>query len=111
MLNFDDLPKESKKLFCILYKKFLKQYKETNSISKASYIGDSDYIQETLYPKLSIEDVSSICWELQSLGYIECYPGDDLACEVSITSEARAFMQHRFKNNIKEISKFISQFI
>lgn len=110
-MNFDDLPKESKKLFCLLYKEFLNNYKETNSITKSSFIGDSDYINENICNDLSLEDTSRICWNLKALGYVDCGPGDDLACDVTITNEARAFMQHRFKNNIKEISKFVVSLI
>lgn len=111
MLDFNSLPKESQKLFCTLYKHYLECRKNGQSIQESSYIGDSDYIQNNLYSDLPLDDVSAICWNLKSLGFIACYPGDDLANGVTITSEARAFMENKFKNDVKNIAKFIFDLI
>ncbi|WP_034439165.1 hypothetical protein [Clostridium ihumii] len=111
MSTFDSLPKESKKLFCILYKQYLKNLKDNMSKSRARFMDNSDYIQKNLYSHLSVDDVSDICRNLHHNDFIECHFGDDLVLDVSITDDAIAFMQHRFKNGIKDLTTFITSLI
>lgn len=99
--TFDEIPNLHKKVFCTLYKEYLKQ-------NDHLYIDNSDEIVENFFPKISSDKMSDICWNLKSKGLLTCYPGDDLANGISITDDAIAFMEHRFKNNIKSILNFIT---
>lgn len=99
--NFDEIPNLHKKVFCTLYKEYLKN-------DNHLYIDNSDDIVRNFFPKISSDKMSSICWNLNSKGVLDCYPGDDLANGISLTDDAIAFMEHRFKNNIKNIISFIT---
>ncbi|MDU3549068.1 MAG: hypothetical protein E7F83_16810 [Clostridium sp.] len=99
--SFDEIPTLHKKVFCTLYKEYLKQ-------NNHLYIDNSDEIVENFFPEISSDKMSAICWNLKDKELLICYPGDDLATEISLTDDAIAFMEHRFKNNIKNIINFIT---
>lgn len=102
--NFDEIPNIDKKVFCTLYKEYL-------SNDNNLYIDNSNDIVDKFFPEISSDKMSDICWNLRSKGLIDCYPGDDLATEISLTSDAIAFMENRFKNNTTNIIKFLTQLI
>lgn len=110
-MDFESITNEAKNVFCTLYKVYLNNRKDGLSISKSSYIGDSDYIQEKYFPDINLDDITDICWNLSSKGFLTCYPGDDLACGVSLTPDAIAFMQHKFSNDIKKLTSFIANLV
>lgn len=99
--NFDEIPNLHKKVFCTIYREYLNN-------DHHLYIDNSDEIINKFFTKISSEQMSDICWNLKRKGMIDCYPGDDLANGISITDDAIAFMEHRFKNNIKSIISFLT---
>lgn len=105
-----ELTKDSYKLLCVLYKDYLEKIKQGHSKSDSSYFGNSDEISTKYFPDSHPEDISNSCWELYRSKYLSCLAGDDIAYEVVITSTGIALMENRFKNNIKEITNFITQF-
>lgn len=106
-LNFDALTKQHKKLLCSLYKTFLTRLKNADSIDYASYFEDAEELHNTLFPNLSIETISSLCFHLRSEGFLYCESGDDIAIDIELTPSSIAFMENRFKNNLKQLSAFI----
>ena len=105
------LTKDADKLLCILYKDYLIKVKNGLSKSKSSYFGDSNEITTKYLPNCHPEDVAKTCWELHSSGYLTCSSGDDLANHVTFTPNGIAYMENRFKNNLKEVIDCISKFI
>jgi hypothetical protein len=102
----DDLTKEQKVLLCSMYKDYLSKQPALTP-DKANYFGDSNIILKTYLPEYSSDYVSDICWRLKEKGYIMCYPGDNLANDISITDETIIYMENRFKNGIKGVLDFI----
>ena len=98
----DDLTKEQKFLLVSMYKEVLSR-QPALSTEKANYFDDSNEVQALFMPHLSSDYVSYLCWKLQSKGYIQCYPGDDLSNEIQLTDETIVYMENRFSNNIKEL--------
>lgn len=109
-LQVDNLTKEQKILLCSMYKDYLSKQPALQP-NDANYFGDSDMIQKMYFPEYNIDYVSEMCWKLKSKGYIMCYPGDDLANCISITDETIIYMENRFKNGLKDVLLFLSNFI
>lgn len=105
------LSKDNDLLICTLYKTYLEKRKSGMSKSAARLFDSSDYIQETLLTKWSKEDVSTACWELNSQGILDCFPGDDLANDVYITDKGIIYMETRFSNKFEKVVDYISKFI
>lgn len=105
------ITKDAEKLLCTLYKEYLERRKNGLSKSEANYFDSSDEINQRFFPEWTSDDTSDICWELKRANLIFCFPGDDLANEVSLTSDAIIRMENRFKNGIVDVLKFLSNFI
>lgn len=106
----DDLTKEQQKLLVSMYKEVLNR-QSTLSFEYSNHFTDSDQIRDLFCPEKKSEHVSELCWKLKSKGYIDCEPGDDLANEISLTDKTIIYMENRFKNGIKDILSFLSNFI
>lgn len=99
----DDLTKEQKTVLCTLYKEYLK--------TKDKYFFNSNYLIEHYFTNYNSDDMSDICWELCSAGYITCERGSDLANEINLSNKTVIFMENRFKNGVKEVVNFITSLI
>lgn len=108
----DDLTKEQKHLIVSMYKEMLLRSRQsTMSLDEARRFDNSDVVKELLCPSQTSEHVSDLCWALQSKGYIECYPGDELADEISITDKTIIYMENRCKNSLKDVLSFLASLI
>ncbi len=106
----DDLTKEQKHLLVSMYKEFLSRQPALSS-ENANYFGDSDDIRNLFLPEASREHSSDLCWKLQKKGYISCYPGDNLANEISLSDKTIIYMENYFSNGLKSVIDFLSKFI
>ena len=106
----EDLTKEQKYLLLSMYKEVLNR-KPALSMEKANYFEDSDVVQELILPDQSSDHVSDLCWKLKAKGYIHCNPGDDLANDIVLSDKTIIYMENRFKNGIKDIAMFLSNFL
>lgn len=106
----DDLTKEQKHLLVSMYKEMLSRQPEL-SLHDARRFENSDVVRDLFCPDKTYDHVSDLCWALQSKGYIECYPGDDLADEISISDDTIIYMENKFKNGIKDVVSFIASLI
>ena len=106
----DDLTKEQKHLLVSMYKEVLSR-QPALTMEKANYFHDSDEIKNLFLPDLSSDYVSDLCWKLKSKGYIICYPGDDLANEIQLSDSTIIYMENRFKNGLKDVATFLSNFL
>ena len=106
----DDLTKEQKRLLLFMYKEVLSR-QPALSLEVANYFSNSDEIRALFLPNLSSEYVSDLCWKLKAKGYLICYPGDDLANDISLSDNTIVYMENRFKNGLKDVATFLSNFL
>lgn len=108
----DDLTKEQKHLIVSMYKEMLLRSRQSAmSLDEAKHFDNSDIVKDLFCPSQTSEYVSDLCWTLQSKGYIECYPGDDLANEIIITDKTIIYMENRCKNGLKDVISFLASLI
>lgn len=105
----NDLTKEQKKLLVSIYKEVLSR-QPALSMEMANAFKDSDQLIELFSLDLSSDYVSSLCWNLEAKGYITCSPGDDLANNISLSDKTIVFMENKFKNGLKDVLSFLSNF-
>ena len=106
----DDLTKEQKHLFVSMYKEMLSR-KHVLSLRESRHFENSDVIRDLFCPDKTSDDVSDLCWALKEKGYIDCYPGDELADEITICDRTIIYMENRFKNGLKDITAFLASLI
>ena len=106
----EDLTKEQKYLLLSIYQEVLNS-QPALPMEKAIYFEDSDIVQELFLPDQSSDHVSDFCWKLKAKGYIHCSPGDNLANDIVLTDKTIIYMENRFKNGIKDIAVFLSNFL
>lgn len=109
-VSMDDLTKEQQKLLVSMYKEVLSR-QPALSFEDSNYFEDSDHIRDLFFREETSDYVANICWNLESNGYIECDPGDDLANNVVLTNKTIIYMENRFKNGIKDIVTFLASLI
>lgn len=106
----DDLTNEQKYLLISMYKEFLNR-QPALSTEEANLFQNSDEVKDLFMPQLSSDYVSSLCWKLKSKDYISCCKGDDLASDISLTDKTIIYMENRFKNGLKDILAFLTNFL
>lgn len=104
----DDLTNKQKYLLTSLYKEYL-NLQPGLSEKEANYFQNSDVVRDEFLPDDSYDYVSDICWNLKTKGYINCYPGDDLANDISLTDKTIIYFENRFSKAISSIIDFISK--
>ena len=105
----DYLTNEQKRLLVSMYKEVLSR-QPALSMEQANYFENSDQLIELFSLDMSSNYVSELCWKLNSKGYIACYPGDDLANEISLCDQTIVYMENKFKNGLKDVLSFLSKF-
>ena len=103
------LSKNNDFLICILYKNFLEKVKSGISKSDARWLGSSDEIQENLLTNWSKDDVATACWELDSIGLLQCSPGDNIAYTTYLTDNGIIYMENRKLDKLKTLVDYISK--
>ena len=101
----DDLTKEQKHLLVSMYKEVLNR-QPALSMEDANKFDDSDQLIELFSLNASSDYVSDLCWKLHSKGYIQCYSGDDLANDISLSDKTIVCMENRFKKRSERCSFF-----
>ena len=109
MINTDDLTNEQKRLLISMYKEVLNR-QPALSMENANYFSDSDAVKDLFLPELSSDYVSDLCWKLHAKGYLDCHKGDNLANYISLTDNTIIYMENRFKNGLKDVAAFLSNF-
>lgn len=104
------LSKKADMLICLIYKKYKNDIKSGISLDKAKILGGSNKIQETIAPKLSPEDVDSLCRELGRYSLLKNMYADDIVYFTTLSDSAIVYMENRFKNNFKELLEYIEKF-
>lgn len=99
----NDITTDAQRLLTVLYHEYLNRRRAGQSMSTAARFSDSNFIQATLFPHESAEDIANLCWELQRNGYVTCLEGDDIADSVELRSETIVTMEQRFPRGLKEV--------
>ena len=105
------LTKEAEKTLCMLYKDYLVKRKAGSPKSLANYWDTSHVIHESLLPKWLFKDVDDTCRELSRSQMINCGWGDNIALCISISDSGMIYMENKFKNGLKDVISFLSNFI
>lgn len=106
-----ELTKDAEKLICVMYKRYLEKRSSGQSKSEANYFGDTYTIYESFFPHESLDDIDEFVWELKRADFISGDYGDNILSDISITSNGLIYMENRFKNGIKDVLTFLSNFI
>ena len=105
----DDLTNKQKALLTSMYKEILSR-QPALSMERANYFESSDQLIELFSLSLSSSYVSDLCWKLYAKEYIMCSRGDNLANNISLSDKAIICMESKFKNGLKDVLSFLSNF-
>lgn len=101
------MTKDAETLLCICYHDYLERVKLGMSKTQSRCFSEN-YVNETnSLSSWHEDDFHSTCAELKRLNFFKIWVNGSF----ELTSDAIAYMENRFKNNIKNIATFISQFI
>lgn len=101
------LTKDADKMLCCLYKEYLERRKLGNSKRDSKRFSNEYTSSDPILSTWHKSDISDTILELGQKGFLKVYIGGDF----DLTDMSIIYMENRFKNNISEISDFISKFI
>lgn len=99
------LSKDTDKTLCIIYKEYLTRIK--NNLSKSQSISFEELQLKSLFPNKDDNDLDDELEELKSNSIIKKFVDG----EIELTPDGIVYMENRFKNNLIEITDFITKFI
>ncbi len=102
------LSKSSDFVICTLYREFLRRRKDHVALSDALYFGDADYFQPALFPRWSVDDLSTVCAWLASKGLLKCSgSGDGVVVDVALAESGLIYMENRFSNQLDRVREWL----
>lgn len=102
-----ELTRDSDKMLCCLYKEYLGRRKLGNSKRNSRRFTKEYCSNDFILSSWCRSDISDSIMELGQKKYLKVYIGGDF----ELTDSAIIYMENRFKNNIVELTDFISKFI
>lgn len=99
---------------CLLkasYKAYKKRRHNGRPKQEAVILGDSSNIRQEIMSQWSLEDIDDACWELDSLGFLSCLPGDDTVQMAVLTDDGIAYAEGRFPNAAKAFWSFLREIL
>lgn len=102
-----ELTKDADKMICCIYKSFLQHRKNGVSKSTAREFKEDYFSKNKDFSSWIEDDLDETLLELGNLGLVEIYIGGDF----ELTDDGIVYMESRFKNNLEEITDFISKFL
>lgn len=106
-----ELSKNAHMLLVQMYKVYLESIEAGKSRQAAKHMGGSKEIRDRIMPNADEATVVDLCYELKRAGYLAYQPGDDVIYLASLTGEAIAYLENRFKNGFLEVLDVVSKFI
>jgi len=97
------ITRDADAFICVLYREYLKSRKSGKTIEDSASFGDDARIQETLFPKWQLDDVTHLCWYLAEKDLLTAYPGDGQANSVSLSEDGVVYMEHRFPEGVSQL--------
>lgn len=106
-----ELSNDSKKLFFILYKEYVKRRKNGSTKSEAMSFGNAHQIHDTFLKDEEIEDVCSYIYELSKAGFMLYSPYDNIPHRCSLTNSAIVTLEKYPADIFKTIFDFLKGFV
>lgn len=107
MDDYEKLTNDAKYLLSSMYKLYLERIDNGDSKKSANHFGSSYDIKNALLPNEDVDNVDIYAKELSDKGFLITTYGSNIIWTSKLSTEAIAFMQHKFGNNIKSIAKGI----
>lgn len=101
------MTKDAEKFLCICYRDYLSRVKDGNSKSDSRIFSKNYKNENPNFANWHNDDFAEIRRELKRLGILNA----EVSGAFSILPNGIDYMENRFKNNLKELTEFISQFI
>ncbi|MCJ0921352.1 hypothetical protein MTW97_01670 [Mammaliicoccus sciuri] len=104
----DDLTKQQQYIITNFYKIFKDRQKRGLSRSECKNFKSSDEVHKEFFDYLNKEDFIADTRTLRGKDYITGAFASNMVVEIAISDKTIIYMENRFKNNIKDIVKFLS---
>lgn len=106
------LSKDADYLICLIYKYYLELRDNGIPKSDAKILGDSQNVNQNIIPEWSFEDTDDTCRELIKKKLLDNRIYMDNYCGyMNLSDDGIIYMENRFKNGLKEVIKFLTNFI
>ena len=110
-MSENQLTKDAERLLVLMYRAYLNRRKGGLPKVTAKQMGSSQQIHEQLLPDSDPLDITETCQELSRAGYLSTLIASNRIICSYLTDQAIAYMENRFKNGLKDILAFLSQFV
>lgn len=84
---------EAKPILKTLYCEYKARRKKAIPIQTAKRFEDANQLHREFFPNLSPNDISSLCWELETSGFLKCVSSDFAVHRVFLTDEGIAYLE------------------
>lgn len=101
------LTKDSDKLACLVYKKYLEKRKSGESKANAKHFNHNFYSDIKQLSDWHTDDIDETINELKHAGFVKKYIDGGFV----LLDDFIIYMENRFKNGIIEVTDFIAKFI
>ena len=102
-----ELTNDADKMICYIYQSFLQCRKNGSPKSEARYFSADYFLTDKNFSTWHPQDISETRMELGKQQLVKIY----IDGSFELTDHGIVYMENRFKNNVKELAEFISQFI
>jgi len=105
------LTKDAERLLALMYRAYLNRRKDGKDKLTAKQMGGFSQIHKELLPNENPLDVLETCRELGRSGYLRSFWASNTIISSQLTDETIIYMENRFKNGLKDVLDFLSQFV
>ncbi len=102
-----ELTKDADKMICIIYHDFLSRRKNRIPKNEACMFSADYFKSKKSFTNWLDDDLNFTLIELAKAGFVTIYIGGNF----DLTSSGIFYMENRFRNGLKELADFISNFI
>ncbi len=103
------LPNNADYMLCVLYREYQNRINAGEPMDEALLFGDADLIHETLIPKWSPADITTIAGWLCDYGFLAAAYADTLLDAAVLTPSAISYMETRFKRKASALLDTITK--
>lgn len=104
------LTRDAERLLALMYRAYLSRRKDGRDKLSAKQMGAFTQIHKELLPEENLLDVLETCRELGRAGYLRSFWASNTIIRSQLSDEAIIYMENRFKNGLKDVLDFLSQF-
>lgn len=88
-----DITNEAKPILKTMYCEYKARRKKAIPIETAKRFESADQLHRDFFPDLSPKDISSLCWELENVGFLKCVSSDFAVHRVFLTDEGISYLE------------------